>query len=270
MPPRDLVACARKYQHQGWRRLVALAKLVAVVRVVTPFRPFQPESGAHQKLGAFDWIAALQMLRASVRAACDCETVALTDVDTALPGPTYAYVTHERRLMLWLIEVACCYLQSADFNEDTILISPDALVRTDLRGWFRADLGVMVRTGQKYVDKPLLNGVQCWRVAAQDRLVAFYTEALVRARMCGPASLKWGADTEPLVDLLSPIVAGPSDRAGLSVYGFEAMHAFRSVPMGRPRRLLVPQVPVLDFKSVRKRAMRQYFDALGLTEGACV
>jgi hypothetical protein len=238
------------------------------VKVVSPYRPFVPESGSHQELGPFDWVGALEMLRASVRASCECETYALTDVDTTLPGPTYHYVTQERRLMIWLLEVALCYLCSDDFDDDTILMSPDALVVRDLRDWFRADLGVMVRTGKKYVDKPLLNGVQVWRVAAKDRLIAFYTQALAMARLCVPALIRWGADTAPLVDLLAPVVSGLSQRAGLSVFGFEAIGAFRAVTpadLTHPRQR--PAVAIWDFKGPRrKREMAAFYRSLGIGE----
>lgn len=224
------------------------------MKVVSPFRPFAPESGAHLALGPFDWVGALKMLRASVRSACGCETYAITDVDTDLPGPTYRYLTHERRLMLWLLEVTLCYLRSDDFNEDTILISPDALVLRDLRGWFQADLGVMVRTGEKYIGKPLLNGVQCWRVAAKDRLVSFYGQALDRGRQSVPDLIRWGADTSSLVELLAPLRAGRFTRAGLSVYGFEASRVFRPVSRG-------VITSIVDFKGRRKLLMRDYFRA---------
>jgi hypothetical protein len=72
------------------------------LRVVSPYRPFVPESQAHQLLGEFDWVAALRMLRVSVTKAMGCDTVAITDVDTDLPGPTFHYETKERRLMLWI------------------------------------------------------------------------------------------------------------------------------------------------------------------------
>jgi len=225
------------------------------MKVVSPFRPFEPESRAHVALGPFDWVGALGMLRASVRAACGCETYALTDVDTDLPGPSHQYVTEERRLMLWLLEVVVCYLRSADFDDDTILISPDALVLSDLRGWFRADLGLMVRTGAKYSDKPLLNGVQCWRVAAKDRLVHFYCWALELARQSVPDLIRWGADTDSMVQLLAPIQAGHFTRAGLAVYGFEAAQAFR--PPGVTS-------PIVDFKGLRKHLMARYYEGLRL------
>lgn len=230
------------------------------MKIVSPYRPFAPESGAHQALGPFDWVGALEMLRASVRKACGCETYALTDVDTSLSGAVHSYATTERRLMLWLLDVVLCYLRSDDFNDDTIMVSPDALVLQDLSGWFRADLGLMVRTGEKYAEKPLLNGVQCWRVAAKDRLVAFYERVLWRARHADPRLIRWGADTEPIVDLLAPLVAGPFLRSGLSVYGFEARAAFASVPKVRPRRgMEIPATPILDFKGLRKHFMADYF-----------
>jgi hypothetical protein len=61
------------------------------MKIVSPFRPFPPESSAHRKLGPFDWVGALQMLGTSARASCDCATFALTDVDTDLPVPAYQY-----------------------------------------------------------------------------------------------------------------------------------------------------------------------------------
>jgi hypothetical protein len=178
-------------------------------------------------------------------------------VDTDLPGATYRYATTERRLMLWLIEVALCYLRSDDFDDDTILISPDALVLRDLRGWFKADLGLMVRTGAKYADKPLLNGVQCWRVAAKDLLVQFYAQALQRARQSVPDLIRWGADTSALVEMLEPLQAGRFERAGLSVFGFEAASYFRPPVDG-----IKP--PIVDFKGMRKHDMARYFVESGL------
>jgi hypothetical protein len=230
------------------------------MKVVSPYRPFVPESGAHQALGPFDWVGALEMLRTSVRKACRCETYALTDVDTYLSGSVHSYATVERRLMLWLLEVTLCYLKSDDFDDDTILISPDALVLEDLSGWFRADLGLMVRTGTKYVDKPLLNGVQCWRLEAKDRLVAFYARVLQVARQSDPRLIRWGADTEPIVELLAPLLAGRFDRGDLSVFGFRAGDVFRSVPPTPPRHgQAVRTAPILDFKGLRKRFMADYF-----------
>jgi hypothetical protein len=156
--------------------------------------------------------------------------------------------------------VTLCYLRSKDFDDDTILISPDALVLRDLSRWFKGDLGLMVRTAEKYVKKPLLNGVQVWSLAAKDRLVAFYTRVLDVARHADERLIRWGADTEPIVDLLAPLQSGYFERDGLLIYGFDAGAAFRSVPPVAPRpNQHVPVTPILDFKGLRKRFMADYF-----------
>jgi len=238
------------------------------MKIVSPYRPFPPESSAHRKLGPFDWIGALQMLATSARASSQCDTYALTDVDTTLPVPAYQYRTTHRRLMLWILEVCLRYLESDDFDEDTVMVCPDILVLGDLRPFFQADLGVIVRLDAKYVEaeRPLLNSVQWWRVEAKDRLVAFYQRALAIAEGLVPALIEWGADTVPLVELLSPLEHGVSQRAGLSVFAVdqrEAMAAFSSSllrRLGGPRSVVVP-MPLLDFKYGRKLYMRAYFEA---------
>jgi hypothetical protein len=235
------------------------------MRVVTPFRPFEPESREHLELGPFDWTGAIGMLRASVERSCRCETVTLTDVDTTLPGPTFQYATTHRRLMLWILDVSLRYLESQDFDRDTVMVSPDILVLGDLRGFFKADIGVIVRAADKFLnERPLLNSVQWWSVEAKDRLVAFYLQALERAETLSDDVICWGADTEPLLHLLSPLEVGMSERAGLTVSGVdqrEVMASFsrrilRHMRDGRP----YDGLPLLDFKYLRKRYMREFFD----------
>lgn len=243
------------------------------MKVVSPYRPFAPESPAHLRLGPFDWPGALGMLCASVQRACQCECYALTDLDTPLAVPAHRYPVTESRLMLWLLAVCRDYLRSDAFDDDTVLISPDALVFADLRPWFLADLGVVVRVSPKFAQKkPLLNGVQFWRLAARRQLVAFYDEALAIARTLPDSLITWGADTEPLRRLLQPLVAGPMERAGLTVYGIRRMDLFQSVDqldIGRVARGETPRPPtaIVDFRYLRKLSMAAYFAA---TRGSLV
>jgi hypothetical protein len=236
------------------------------VRVVTPFRPFEPESREHLELGPFDWVGAIGMLRASVERSCRCETVTLTDVDTTLPGPTFKYATTHRRLMLWILDVSLRYLESPDFDRDTVMVSPDILVLGDLRGFFKADIGVIVRAADKFLnERPLLNSVQWWSVAAKDRLVAFYRQALEIAETLSEDVITWGADTEPLLRLLSPLEVGLSERSGLTVSGIdqrEVMASFsrRILRQMRDRQPYRQGLPLLDFKYLRKVHMREFFD----------
>lgn len=236
------------------------------MRVVSPYRPFEPESQAHQMLGPFDWVAALQMLRASVRRSCDCETVAITDVDTTLPGPTFQYATTARRLMLWILDVARCYLGSADFDRDTIMLSPDLLVFGDLRPWMAPGyFTVLMRAA--YPAHPILNAVQFWPVRRKKLLVRFYDEAWAIAQTLPEGQLRWGGDTEPLRQLLQPLAPGLISRDGKPmarlIESDEIMHAFSSQMAAALAKgtVIRPLRPVLDFRYTRKLHQRAYFDA---------
>lgn len=237
------------------------------MRIVSPYRPFAPESVEHQNVGPFNWVAALQMLQASADRISAGEVRAITDVDTDLKFPAFQYQTTHRRLMPWILEVALRYLKSDDFDQDTVMLSPDILVFGDLRPYFVGDLGVVLRVGGKYQARPLLNCAQWWRHDAKARLVAFYESALARAIALPERMLAWGADTVPLVEMLSPLRIGLTERSGLQVYGIDdavvlhaltaheeaALHAGDGVPW--------PAVPLVDFRYRRKQRMAAYFAA---------
>lgn len=236
--------------------------------VVSPYRPFPAESREHQALGSFDWVDALRMLAASVELSCGCATHALTDEDTDLGVPAFAFATHERRLMLWILEVSLRYLESARFTEDTVFVSPDTLVFGDLAPYFAGDLTVVVRPEPKYEARPIINSVQWWPKAAQARLVRFYTQALAIAQTLPESMLAWGADSEPLRQLLSPLVVGRSHRAGLDARLVPMNEVMISLPRATMDVLdaglapAPPTVPILDFRFTRKRYLRRYFDAV--------
>ncbi|MGE0362802.1 MAG: hypothetical protein AB7R67_18965 [Vicinamibacterales bacterium] len=240
------------------------------MRIVTPYRPFAPESQSHLRLGDFDWHDALWTLAESAKRASGANVVQITDVDTpAGPIASLRYATTHRRLMLWILDISLAYLQSDDFDRDTVMLSPDALVFGDLTPGFRADLGVIVRTTPKFQasGRPLLNGAQWWRVAAKARLVAFYREVLALAETLPDDRKTWGADTDPLVALLTPVTAGLSERAGLAVYGhpegtlFSSLRQSDADAIDAGRQPAPPAAPIVDFKYLRKRHLRRYFDA---------
>lgn len=238
------------------------------MKIVSPFRPFPPESDAHIALGAFDWHDALLMLEESARRFSQCDVFVITDVDTSVPVQAYTYETKQRRLMLWILEVSLRYLESDDFNEDTVMVSPDILVLGDLRPFFRADLGIIVRFADKHVasGRTLLNSVQWWCLEAKTRLVALYRTALTIACRLPADVVRWGADTVPLQQLLSPFECGRSERNGLSVFAVDARESMtdfsrsllRKMRVGHP---FIPETPLLDFRYLRKRHMREFFDA---------
>lgn len=239
------------------------------MRIVSPFRPFVPESVEHMNLGPFDWHSALEMSRESVTR-LGGEWFALTDVDTTLHVPALKYQTVSRRLMVWIVEIALRYLESAEFDCDTVMMSPDMLLYGRLEPFVQGDLGVVVRTGAKYREsgRTVLNACQVWRHAAQARLVAFYRQAVAIAQRLPEERLRWGGDTDPLIQLLAPIgEAGLMDRGGLQVFFIDEAIIMDSVTEeeigllrdGRFKRHA--SAPMTDFKYKKKLAMAAYFDA---------
>lgn len=237
-------------------------------RVIAPFLPNAGESELHRGLAqeGFDWMDALRMVVASARQSNQCPVHVVTTPTADLPVPTLRYVTTETRLMLWLLEACVCYLQSADFDRDTVMLDVDQLIVGHLAPHFPdADLGVLIRRPKHPGGQVLLNGVQFWRVAAKDRLARFYTRVLATARTLSPEALEWGADGDALRLCLEPISVDYHLRSDLKV-AFISSHTvleeWSSLHMEELRggRLLGPSRPVYDFRYRRKRYMRAVFD----------
>lgn len=235
------------------------------MKVVTPYKPFPPTSPAHRKLGPFDWAGAVGMLRHSVRESCRCETHVLTDLGSEVPGPAIRVPTTETRLMPWILEACCLYLESDAFDDDTAMVSPDALVFADLRQWFAGDLGVVVR-GPKFENRPLLNGVQLWTHKAKPRLARFYREVLGLSLELPERLAAWGGDTVPMVELLAPLSTGFMERRGLKVRGIPQSVFFRCPSAVDERRMAAGRrpcpTPIVDFKYLKKRLMADYYAAM--------
>jgi hypothetical protein len=237
------------------------------MKVVSPYRLFAPESQPHQALGEFDWISALRMLGSSVEESCQCQTFAITDVDTDLAVPSFQFETTERRLMLWILDVSLQYLKSPYFDDDTVMISPDTLVLGDLQPYFMADLGLVVRLDEKFRARPIINSAQWWRHVGKKRLIAFYEQALAIARTLPEDMTTWGADSESLRQLVDPIGPGVYRRSGLKValipmrWVMECLTEDMITQLTNGQRPYRPPVPILDFKYTRKLHMQAYFDA---------
>lgn len=235
-----------------------LASAWVGVKIVSPYRRMEAVTKIHQELvGKFDWIEALKMLRASANKNAKTEVFALTDHELSVPH--YRYATAEQKLMLWILEVSALYLESADFDQDTIFISPDCLVFGSLDLFDGFDIGLVARR-EKFKDKPLLNGLQFWAVKARVRLAELFRKALQIAKTLPDKQQRWGADTLPLVQLLGPIAAGTFNRFGLRVKIFDPsiLSSINGEDMcGRGR--IEPRGRVVDFKARRKLHMVEYY-----------
>jgi len=236
------------------------------MRIVACYKPFKPESDIHRAL-PFDWIGALRMLSESAEAKSGLKVYALTDETTTVPVPAFRYASRETRLMLWILDVWAQYLASDDFYDDTILLSPDMLVLDDLRRHVQpADLGILLRTNEKFSEvMPLLNGVQFWRHSGKSELATFFRMVHARAAKMPETLVRWGADTQAMVDLLEPLRVGYSYRHGLKVYGYDAssiLRPLRAVDVrrmesGKPPKPMTE--PILDFRAMRKDHMARYY-----------
>lgn len=244
--------------------------MVRGLRIVAPFKRFAAECGTHQLLEreGFDWDAAIAMMMETARATNeDCPVHVLTDLDEPITVPALRYATSAPRLMVWAIEVCLQYLQSEDFDRNTVMLDCDQLVFGDLRQWFKknppVDIGVLVRPHGKHLQpggEPLLNGVQFWHHAGRDRLIAFYQRCLEVVQQLPEHRIAWGGDTDALRALIEPIEIGIVERSGASVQMWPAEDVLESWSSMHTEILEAGQVPkvrnaVLDFRAMRKRYM---------------
>lgn len=243
------------------------------IRIVAPFRPFPPEAEHHELFADFDWMEAIRMMSASAARVCRCPVHVITDVDTTLPMPALHYVTTRRRLMLWYLEIAACYLESPDFDRDTVMLDSDQLVYLDLSRWFTpgVDLSLLLRRHLPKGDAssfPILNGVQFWSHRAKPRLARFFRHVLAIAETLSEEQLVWGADTTALVRVLAPLDIGLCQREEMTVRMLDAKDVLRvlsssdidAIHAGRAGSITA-RAAVLDFRYRRKPFMKPVFEA---------
>jgi len=233
------------------------------MKIVSPFRPFAPEKSSHRLMEGFDWEYALRMLDYSARTATGVGIHVLTDRGFTTSLPTYRYRTESTRLMLWILEVTLLFLTSADFDEDTVFVSPDMLILRPLDVWFGDyDLGLLYRDQKPFSIRPILNGVQFFRPRHKERLVEFYGYVLRLARTMPEKYIHWGADTKPFVWLLEPCQLGPVQRWGITTEFLPAGRILRFLGKNWEYKDVSKRPFVMDFKSIRKSLMERYFIAL--------
>lgn len=246
------------------------------LRLVAPFLPLPAESVHHQALPDFDWMAAIRMLSHSGEVSCGVPVQVITDVSADLPVACLKYRTTHRRLMLWTLEACLRYLESDDFDRNTVMLDCDQLVYQDLSRFFSAnvDLGLLVRPTFKHRDtwKKLLNGVQFWSVRGKKRLVNFYREALFRAEDMSDNLIVWGADTAAIRDLIEPVELGLHTRAHVRVHMMDynlVLQALSEEQIDALKDGIAPLFTraICDLRYRRKRSMKQVYD---LTIGSAV
>jgi hypothetical protein len=115
--------------------------------------------------------------------------------------------------------------------------------------------------------RTVLNQVQWWRHEAKAKLIAFYRQALAIGQTLPADVITWGADTEPIRQLIEPIEIGEWGRSGLTaslIHHAEVMESLSRVNINRLETGEQMRVgrPVLDFRYTRKHHMRAAFNSL--------
>lgn len=244
------------------------------MRIVLPFRYFPPESDLHKEFADFDWMQAIRMLTHTAQLSCRCPVEVITDVDTDLPMSTLKYHTIHRRLMLWNLEVCLKYLESPDFDRNTIMMDSDQLIYQDLSSWFikGVELGVLIRRNS---DKPdqweprlrCLNGVQFWYHKGKTHLQEFYRRALRTAERLPEDRLVWGADTDAIeIALGKPLEVGVAYRHSMWIHMINSQEVIGALSDIHTEGLASgdvpwPDRPVLDFRWRRKKFMAEFYRA---------
>jgi hypothetical protein len=239
------------------------------IRLVAPFLPVPPENLHHKSLGDFDWMDSIRMLSHSAEVACGAPVQVLTAATAAMPLPCLRYETTHRRLMLWMLEVYVKYLESPDFDRDTVVLDCDQLIFRDLAPFFsnNVDLKLLVRSGAKHRHtwKKLLNGVQFWSLRGKARLIPFFREALQRAEQMPDNIIAWGADTAAIRDMLEPIAPGMVTRYGARVEMMEYSRVLEALSDDQIQAMESgiapkPHRAVLDFRYMRKLYMERVYE----------
>ena len=232
------------------------------MKVISPFHKIVPYKEHHVELvGRFDWLDALRMLRKSAQMRSSCDTFVITD-DADFPLPHYRYRTEETYLMLWVLEVCLRYMESEDFDQDTVFVSPDSLVMGNLDIFGGFDIAVSARPSK--LSNRLMNGLQWWPLASRDKLLAMQRRALDIARGLPENDKLWGADTIPLLELLGPIEEGLHQNGELVVRVFphptlQTVNAVTMRKLEAGRRINPHNSLVHDFKYWNKVYMVPYF-----------
>jgi len=243
------------------------------IRLVAPFFRLPAEYAHHKALVDFDWMDAIRMLFDSARRSCGPVPMqVITDVTAGdMPMPTLRYVTHHRRLMLWYLEAACCYLESDDFDRDTVMLDSDQLIYGDLAKWFTPEMELGILARELPPKDPngyrILNGVQFWAHRGKTTLAAFYRAALALAQTLPEETIAWGADTVVLERLLDPLQIGWTvHRAGLRVRFIESKDVLERVTKRQLYQMRAggPVQVTRDvscFRNMRKLHMRDFYRA---------
>lgn len=164
-------------------------------------------------------------------------------------------------LMNWILQAQKAYLQSDLFNEDSVLFSPDALIRKDLTPIFEKEFDVAFteRAARKY---PINNGVIYLKPKNKNRLIQLWDEFIYRCDQYDFDQKHWFGDQKAIIDTFEHYGNQPFSLKVLKLpcelYNASILNNNLEAQEADP--LLIEKSFILHFKGARKDLMKQYIE----------
>lgn len=162
-------------------------------------------------------------------------------------------------LMNWILKAQKAYLQSDLFNDNSVLFSPDALIRKELTPIFEKEFDVAFteRPAKKY---PINNGVIYLKPKNKNRLIQLWDEFLYRCDQYEFDQKHWFGDQKSIIETFEYYGKEPF---GLKVLKlpcelYNASILTNDLEVQEADPLLIEKSYILHFKGARKNLIKQY------------
>lgn len=216
-----------------------------------------------------DYLELMRMAFASAKL-FKCETILVTSAGISIGQDATIKVPHagENVLMPAILEAQKAYIDSALFDSNSILFSPDALVARPPGLVFTKpfDLAVTQGTSMEY---PINNGVIYIKPNAKEHLSQLWSDMIARCKSYEPERQKWYGDQKAMGE----IIAEANDKPyGLKVMRLVAMRYNAIFSHNRPwcdyDDLIWNTAYVFHFKGERKARMAEFWEKIQAREHA--
>jgi len=190
-----------------------------------------------------------------------CETVLVTSTDIRAGQDATLYVPHpgENVLMQAILDAQKAYIDSALFDSNSVLFSPDALVARHLGQVFDKDFDLGVTQGTT-MDYPINNGVIYIRPETKDRLSLLWSDFIARCNAYPDRYQRWYGDQKAMQEVISEANDMPY---GLKIQ--RLLSRFYNASLSNKREwcasddLMLHSAYVIHFKGMRKSQMASYY-----------
>lgn len=210
-----------------------------------------------------DYIELLKIAFASAKK-FGCETVLVTSSKISAGQDETIFVEHpgENVLMPAILEAQKAYIDSALFDSNSVLFSPDAIVARPLGQVFnkKFDLGVTQGTTMDY---PINNGVIYIKPETKDKLSLLWRDFIIKCKSYPERYQAWYGDQKAMQEVISEAKDSPY---GLKIE--RLLSRFYNASFSQKREwtasddLMLHSAYVIHFKGDRKKGMVDFWNKL--------